>query len=85
MKQSFIFFGLAIAAVSVVAISNSANAFRDNLQFDHLSWCENNKVMMSNPDGKSSKVVADCDQDQKVCTSGQTFTRDRVTYFAYCK
>lgn len=88
MKQAISLFGLAMATAltfAAITISNSAYAFRDNLQFDHLSWCEDNKVMMSNPDGKSSKVVADCNQDQKICTSGQTYTRDRVTYFAYCK
>lgn len=88
MKQAISFFGLAMATAltfAAITVSNSAYAFRDNLQFDHLSWCEDNKVMMSNPDGKSSKVVADCNQDQKICTSGQTYTRDRVTYFAYCK
>ncbi len=88
MKQALGFFSLVLATAAAVAaftVSAPANAFRDNLQFDHLSWCEDNKVMMSNPDGKSSKVVADCNQEQKVCTSGQTYTRDRVTYFAYCK
>jgi hypothetical protein len=88
VKQAISLFGLAMATAltfAAITISNSAYAFRDNLQFDHLSWCEDNKVMMSNPDGKSSKVVADCNQDQKICTSGQTYTRDRVTYFAYCK
>lgn len=76
---------LLSAATLVVAFNQGALAARDNLYFDHLSWCENNKVMISSQDGKSSKLLADCDLEKKVCTSGQTMTRDRITYFAYCK
>jgi hypothetical protein len=71
-----------------VLLSQSAPAaelyYEHELEFDHLSWCEDNRVVYS-PDQKELKVLADCDLDNKKCTAGQRMTRDRVTYFAYCK
>ena len=80
---------LAIALVlsSTAAMAQNRVVFggmKDDLRLEFLSWCEGNKVMAENEEGKNY-VRTNCEDQGQVCKVYDAYKFGTVLYSAACE
>lgn len=84
MKSMIAAVALVLCAAPAMAQDQVVSYINDNYPVDFLSWCDGNKVVAQNPEGKIY-VRANCEEAGLVCKVYDAYRFGGVTYTANCE
>ena len=84
MKSMIVAMALTLSAGSVMAQDMSVFSYRGDVEVDFLSWCDGDKVVAQNQEGKLY-VRANCEDKGQTCKVYETRRLSRAMYTANCE
>lgn len=84
MKSTILAIALVLGSASAMAQDKVVSMTYDNYPVEFLSWCDGNKVVAQNPEGKLY-VRANCEEAGLVCKVYDAYRFGSVFYSANCE